>query len=210
MSTDDKMSVSSGVGAVVLAAGRSKRMGETKQLLQVKGRTLLEQALANVRASAVNAIVLVLGHEAEKIQRELPPELLRGAKIAINKDYAEGMSGSLRVGLAALEQEMDAALIVLADQPFVKPETMNLIIHAYKQGGAKLVVPHYKGKRGNPVLLDRTVFAEAMRLTGDTGFRTLFSGHAERLLPVDVEDEGVVLDIDSREDYKRLRNRSGA
>lgn len=202
----------SGVGAVVLAAGRSARMGETKQLLKMdsaNGRTMLGQTLANVRGSAVDEVVLVLGHAAELIRRELAAELLDGVTVVVNEEYAAGMSGSLRAGLAALRPQADAALIVLADQPLVRPETMDRIAVAYRQSHAEIVVPHYKGKRGNPVLLDRRVFPEAMRLAGDTGFRAIFGAHAAELLAVDVDDEGVVLDIDSREDYETLRLRSG-
>ena len=196
------------IGAVVLAAGRSARMGEAKQLLRVNGRTLLEQALTGVPGSDVNAVVLVLGYAAEQIQRELSPELLGEVTIVVNKSYEEGMSSSVRVGLAALGPQIDAALVVLADQPLVKPETMCSIIRTYKHSSAEIVVPHYKGKRGNPVLLDRAVFPEAMKLEGDTGFRAIFSSHAAGLLPFDVDDEGVVLDIDSREDYERVQNRT--
>jgi molybdenum cofactor cytidylyltransferase len=197
------------VGAIVLAAGRSVRMGETKQLLPVNGRTLLEHSLASVRKSAIDAIVLVLGYAVERIRCELSAELLKDVTVVVSEGYAEGISSSLRVGLKALESQMDAALIVLADQPFVKPETMDRIIEAYQQNGAEIVVPHYNGRRGNPVLLDRGVFAEAMSLKGDAGFRVLFGGHTAGLLAVDVDDEGVLLDIDSREDYERLRKRSG-
>lgn len=199
----------SNIGAIVLAAGSSTRMGEAKQLLPVMGRTLLGQALANVRELTVDSIVLVLGHEAERIQRETLPELLEAVTITINQDYEGGMSSSVRAGLTALGPEIDAALIVLADQPFVKPETMRSIIQAYQQTSAEIVVPRYKGKRGNPVVLDRTVFPEAMKLEGDTGFRAVFGSHAGGLLAVDIEDEGVVLDVDNRDDYERALNRTG-
>ncbi|HTV05141.1 MAG TPA: molybdenum cofactor cytidylyltransferase [Acidobacteriaceae bacterium] len=195
------------VDAIVLAAGRSSRMGEAKQLLRVNGNTLLARTLMNVRNSAVNETVLVLGYAAEQIRREIQQELPDHLAVVVNERHAEGMSGSLRVGLAALPSKVDAALIVLADQPFVRPETIDRIISAYKQGNAKIVVPHFEGRRGNPVLLDRTVFPEAIGLEGDTGFRTIFSSHAAELLAVDVDDEGVLLDIDSREDYERLVKR---
>lgn len=196
------------VGAIVLAAGRSARMGEAKQLLRIQGRTLLELTLEHVRRSAVDEVVLVLGHEAEQIRSELPPELLEGVTAVVNEGYSEGMSSSLRVGFAALGQQVDAALIVLADQPFVRPETMNTILSAYQQSSAAAVVPYYEGKRGNPVLLDRSLFDEARALAGDVGFREILARHAAKVQALDVSDEGVALDIDSRDDYDRLRDRT--
>lgn len=193
------------VAAVVLAAGRSERMGQAKQLLPLHGRTLLAHSLANVLGSAADPIVLVLGYAAKQIQCETPAELLDKVTVVINADYAEGMSSSLRAGLTALGPQADAALIVLADQPFVKPETINAMIEAYRQHSAEIVVPCYQGRRGNPVLLGRAVFPEAMKLVGDVGFRVIFGSRGASLIALDVDDEGVVRDIDSREDYERIQ-----
>ena len=195
------------VSAVVLAAGNSTRMGEPKQLLLLGGRTLLERTLENVRAAEVDEVVLVLGAFAEKIRQELPAVFFDALKVVVNRDYEQGMARSLREGLAAVIPQMDAALIVLADQPFVRPETIGRIIERYRQSDAEIVIPFYEGKRGNPVLLDRSVFAEAMALQGDVGFRALFGRHVAGIVDVDVADEGVLLDIDSRDDYERLRRR---
>lgn len=194
-----------GVSAVVLAAGRSARMGKAKQLLRVGGRAMLARTLENVRASGVNEVVLVLGFSAEGIRRELPPALLSGVCVVVNADYESGMASSLRVGLVAVGSAMNAALIVLADQPFVRPETMRRILEQYRESGAKIVVPFCEGRRGNPVLLDRTVFDEAMALEGDVGCRAIFADHEDEMVRVDVEDAGILADIDSREDYERLR-----
>jgi len=195
------------VSAVVLAAGNSTRMGEPKQLLRLGGRTVLERTLENVCAAGVDEVVLVLGAFAEKIRQELPTNLFDGLKVVVNRDYEQGMARSLREGLAAVIPQMDAVLIVLADQPFVRPQTIGRIIERYRQSDAEIVIPFYEGKRGNPVLLDRSVFAEAMALQGDVGFRALFGRHVAGIVEVDVADEGVLLDIDSRDDYERLRRR---
>ncbi len=191
----------------MLAAGRSVRMGEPKQLLRLSGRTVLERTLENVREAGMDEVVLVLGASAERIRGELPAALLDSLKVVTNPNYAHGMASSLREGLAAVSPQMAAALIVLADQPFVRPETLARIIEQYRQSDAEIVIPFHKGKRGNPVLLDRSVFAEAMVLEGDAGFRAIFGSHAAGIVEVDVADEGVLLDIDSREDYERLRDR---
>jgi molybdenum cofactor cytidylyltransferase len=201
--------VGSRVSAVVLAAGRSARMGEAKQLLRVGRRTVLERTLENVRGARVDEIVLVLGATEEAIRQKLPANALEGLKIVVNEDYAEGMASSLSAGLAAVDPEINAALIVLGDQPFVRAETIDRILEVYCESGAEIVVPFYKGQRGNPVLLDRTVFAEAMALEGDTGCRAIFGSHAAGLVEANVNDEGILLDIDTRGDYERLRDLDG-
>ena len=199
---------SGGVAAIILAAGKSTRMGEAKQLLRLGDSTVLGQTIENVRRSRVDEIVLVLGSSAEAIRRQLPISLLQGLKVVINPAYAQGMATSLRAGLSALDAQVDAALIVLADQPFVRPQTLSQIAqlaHQHPSSRAQIVIPSYQGVRGNPVLLDRSVFAEVMALQGDVGCRAIFSSHTERTLMFEVEDEGILLDIDSHEDYERLR-----
>jgi molybdenum cofactor cytidylyltransferase len=190
-------------GAVILAAGMSSRMGEAKQLLQLGNNTLLGQVLENVRSSGVKDIVLVLGHEAEKIKERTSTENL---SVVINESYRQGMGTSLRAGLAALPPHVDAALIVLADQPFIRPKTLDLLMDQYRRSSAQIVIPTYKGFRGNPVLLDRSVFSEVMALTGDIGCRAIFGNHLEGIAKVPVEDIGILLDMDSKDDFELLND----
>jgi molybdenum cofactor cytidylyltransferase len=153
----------------------------------------------------VEEIVLVLGACAEAIRRQLPAALLEGLKVVVNPAYEQGMASSLQAGLSALDPQIGATLIVLADQPFVRPETLDQLAREYRRTPAPIVIPSYKGVRGNPVLLDRSVFAEVMALEGDTGCRAIFGNHTERTVKLEVEDEGILLDIDNQEDYERLR-----
>lgn len=193
------------VSAVVLAAGESLRMGETKQLLRMGGRTLLERTLECARNSDAVETILVLGHAAETIRRELPQSLLGGVTVVINPAYKRGMASSLREGLSAVAIDARAALIMLSDQPFVRGDTINRIIERYCASEAEIVIPYYKGRRGNPVLLGRPVFEEAMLLKGDIGCRAIFASHTDRTLELNVNDAGILLDIDDRADYERLR-----
>ena len=130
-------------------------MGEAKQLLQLGENTLLGQVLENVRSSGVKDIVLVLGQEAEKIQERISTANL---SVVINQSYRQGMGTSLRAGLAALPPDVDAALIVLADQPFIRSKTLDLLMDQYRRSSAQIMIPTYKGFRGNPVLLDCSIF----------------------------------------------------
>lgn len=192
------------VGAVVLAAGTSTRMGRPKQLLPLGGTTLLARAIENVRSAGLVEIVLVLGASAEAIRRQLPRSLLEGLKVVVNQAYAQGMASSLREGLSTLDPQTAAALIILGDQPLVRPQTLRQIISAYHRSRAPIVIPSHHGERGNPVLLGRPVFPEVMALEGDTGCRAVFSRYLNAILKVEVEDPGILLDIDNQDDYDRL------
>ena len=192
------------VSAVILAAGTSARMGRPKQLLPLGGTTVLARAIENVRAAGLVEIVLVLGASAEAIRRQLPQSVLDGLKVVVNQAYAQGMASSLREGLSALDPQSAAALIILGDQPLVRPQTLHQIIAGYHRSGAQIVIPSHQGKRGNPVLLNRSVFPEVMALEGDTGCRAIFANHLDAILKVEVEDPGILLDIDNQDDYDRL------
>jgi molybdenum cofactor cytidylyltransferase len=196
MSAQEKQS---GVAAVVLAAGMSRRMGTPKQLLRIGDKTILEQTLKNVRASNASEAILVLGHAADEVQKTIAAP---GLKIVINPDYQEGMGTSLRRGLAAVGTS--AALIVLADQPWVSSETLNRLIECHRERKPQIIIPTYKGFRGNPVLLDRSVFAEVQALNGDVGCRAIFGEHTAGILKLPVDDPGILLDIDSRDDFEKL------
>src|SRR5215831_4376159 len=194
------------VSAVVLAGGMSRRMGAPKQLLRIEGKSLLEHTLATVRASAVHEIILVLGFAADEIEKEVS---LQGLKIARNESYQQGMGTSLRTGLAAVDPQATAALIILADQPFVQPATLDRLIKFHGSSKAEaarpqIVIPTYRGFRGNPVLLDRTVFPELQGLSGDVGCRAIFGDHTKGIYKLPVDDAGILLDIDSPEDLEKI------
>ncbi len=190
------------ISAVILAAGTSSRMGSVKQLLPFGDSTLLETVLRNLRDSQVSEIVLVLGSSADAIREKIP---LDGVKIVINQAYREGMGTSVRTGIAQVSPDADAALVVLADQPFVKPATIDHLIHVYRDKKAQIVIPVYQGFRGNPILLDRSVFPELLTLAGDIGCRAIFGGHTENILKEPVDDIGVLLDIDTPVDFEKLQ-----
>lgn len=194
------------VAAIVLAAGMSQRMGIPKQLMPLGDKTLLEHALANLRASDVEEIVLVLGAHAEEIEEKISTE---GLKVVINTLYEQGMGTSLRAGLAAVDPAMRAAMVVLADQPFVRPSTLSQLIAYQAEHNSQITLPLYKGFRGNPVLLHRSIFPELNSLAGDVGCRTIFGGHTEDIHKMPVTDLGVLLDIDTFDDLRHLRLLSG-
>jgi len=182
-------------------------MGTAKQLLRLGDRPLLEHVLDNVRASSVAEIVLVLGFEAEAIQREIK---LHDARLIVNSQYRQGMGISLKSGLAALDPEAEGALVVLADQPLLRPGTLDRLIAEHQAGKAQIVIPTYRGFRGNPVLLDRSIFPELMGLNGDTGCRAVFGDHIDGIVKLPVDDVGILLDVDERSDLEALPTGDGA
>ncbi|HEX7285207.1 MAG TPA: NTP transferase domain-containing protein [Candidatus Angelobacter sp.] len=205
----------SGVAALVLAAGMSRRMkpgpgkptpaspgAGPKQLLRLDGKPLLQHTLENVRRARVDEIVLVLGFAADAVRRQVPTD---GIRVVINPEYEQGMGTSLRAGLPELSAGVRAAFVVLADQPFVRPETLDRMIAVHRETKAEITLPLYRGFRGNPVLLDCRVFPELMGLSGDVGCRAIFGSHTQGIHKVDVNDPGILLDIDSLEDFERLQ-----
>ena len=190
----------SGVSGIVLAAGSSSRMGSVKPLVRVGGEAMLERVLSTIRESRVDEIIVVLGHSAAVIQKAIS---FAGMRVVINDYYQEGMASSLRLGLANVNEESKAALILLADQPFIKTATMDLLIEEYRNNTAEIVIPLHNGMRGNPVLLDRSIFGEVASLTGDIGCRSIFGGHSNGILKVAVRDEGVLIDLDTAAEVLR-------
>jgi molybdenum cofactor cytidylyltransferase len=182
------------ISAIVLAAGQATRFGRCKQLVLVDGKALLDRVLDNLRASKIDDVVVVLGAHAEKIRGQISFDDVR---VVMNPDYADGMSTSIQAGLRALPERVEAAMIVLADQPFVTPRTLDLLVDEYDRVRPKAIVPTYGNVRGNPVIVGRALFGEMMNLRGDAGGRAIF-GHDVMTVPVD--DRGVTMDIDTMED----------
>ena len=194
------------VAAIVLAAGTSSRMGSQKQLLRLGEKTLLEHTVANVRAAGIPEIVVVLGCGAAAIKQQI---LAKDINIVVNDQFESGLGTSLQCGIGALSKDAQAAIVALADQPLVKAKTILGIIRQYEEHKPQIVLPTYRGFRGNPVLLDRSIFPELAKLNGDTGCRALFGDHLENILTTPVDDIGILLDVDRKEDLALLREAPG-
>jgi molybdenum cofactor cytidylyltransferase len=197
------------VSAVVLAAGLSRRMGENKLLVPVAGRAMVARVVGALAESPVAEVVVVVGHEADRVRAALadaparPPGRVRFVDCP---DYAQGLSASLRAGIAALGPDVDAALVCLGDMPWVSARHAAALIDAFDPAAGRAVcVPFFEGKRGNPVLWAARYFAEMQGLSGDVGARELLERHAEAVWPVPVTDAGVTVDIDTREALEALR-----
>jgi molybdenum cofactor cytidylyltransferase len=185
------------VHAVVLAAGRSSRMGGPNKLLALfGGETLIRRTVARVLASRAAATVVVTGHQADRIGAAL-----FGLEVQTvdNPDFASGLASSLKAGIASLPDEAAGALVVLGDMPAVEADDLDRLLAAFDRAGGRAIVrATHDGRRGNPVVLPRSVFAAVARLEGDTGARHLVE--AEGLDVIDVEiGDGASIDVDTRE-----------
>ncbi len=181
------------LSAIVLAAGQAKRFGDCKQLARIDGKPLLQHVLDTLRESKVGDVVVILGAYANEIRQQIE---FRNERIIVNPDYEKGMSTSIQAGLRAVDSE--AAFIVLADQPFVTAKTYDLLIDEYRRSRPAAVMPTFNGFRGNPVLVDKSLFPEMMELRGDVGARAILGNHEVVKVPVD--DRGVLLDVDTPAD----------
>ncbi len=184
------------VTALVLAAGRSSRMGPTNKLLaEVNGAPLVARAVDAALASQAANVIVVTGHQGESVARVLSD---RPVTFVHNPAFAEGLSSSLRAGLAAVPSESDAVVVCLGDMPRVASAVIDRLIAAYSPlEGRAICVPTTHGKQGNPVLWDRAFFTEMAALTGDAGAKRLIGQHADRLCEVSVEDAGILYDVDT-------------
>lgn len=190
------------VAAVVLAAGRSSRMGQHKLLLPLGGTAIVAHTVAAACASEADPVLVVVGHEAERVRVALPPG--RHTVVA-NPDHAQGMASSLRAGIAALPQEVAGALVVLGDQPLITAELLDRLIAAAHEHPHGIVAASYEGRRGHPVYFPRRYFSEVQAVRGDEGGRSVLTRHREALVVVECGDLAPDLDADTPEDYRRLQ-----
>ncbi|KAB2880175.1 MAG: nucleotidyltransferase family protein, partial [Pseudorhodoplanes sp.] len=184
------------VAAIVLAAGRSTRMGGPNKLLaELRGRPLVRIAVEQALASPARPVIVVTGHQRAEIEAAL-----RGLDVVLvhNPDYAEGLSTSLRAGLSAVAADADGALVLLADMPHVDAALITKLLAAFDpEKGTLVVVPTIAGKRGNPVLWSRRFFPDLMAIEGDVGARHLIGRYAEAVTEVPLNGKAPLADIDT-------------
>jgi molybdenum cofactor cytidylyltransferase len=184
------------IAAIILAAGRSTRMGGPNKLLaELSGKKLVRIATEQALASKASEVIVVTGHQAELVE-----QALNGLKVkfARNPDFAGGLAGSVKAGISAVAGGADGAVICLGDMPLIDAHLIDRLIEAFAPDrGNLIVVPTADGRRGNPVLWSRRFFNELMTLEGDIGARHLIARHGEAVAEVPVEGDGAFLDIDT-------------
>ena len=192
------------VAAVVLAAGRSTRMGAVnKMLAEIGGRPLVRIAAEQALASRASPVIVVTGHERERVEAALAGLAVR---FVHNPDYADGLGTSLKSGIGAVPDESDGAVVCLGDMPQVDSGLIDKLLAAFDPArGALVVVPSIDGRRGNPVVWARRFFAELMAVTGDIGARHLIGQYAEAVVEVPLKGEAALTDVDTPESLSAVK-----
>lgn len=184
--------------AIILAAGSSTRMGSQKMLLPYGESTILETVIQNVLSSAVDSVLVVLGANHDQIRQVIDP---LPVEVCINDKHESGMLSSVICGFSALPDDTGTALLFLGDQPEIPPQVSNAIIEAYNDSLHGIVIPLTNHRRGHPLLVDYKYKREIGKLDLEKGLRTLMHHFPEDVLEVEVEEPGILLDIDTPEDY---------
>lgn len=198
--------VGSQVAAIVLAAGASARMGRPKAALPLgaAGETVLSTGVRALLSAGVPRVVIVAGAHPGAIREAWPVPDPR-VEIVDHAGWEAGQLSSLLAGLAALGEPPDAVLVTLVDVPLVMPATIRAVVEAWRASRAPIVRPARGDEHGHPVLFDRALFDELARADLSTGAKPVVRAHAAATLNVQVQDEGAFADMDTPEDYERLR-----
>jgi molybdenum cofactor cytidylyltransferase len=203
--------------AIILAAGSSSRMGggRHKLLLPLHDRPVLAHVIDAVLASEARPVVIVLGHQAEQVRTKILAYRIHPNLIIVeNPRYLQGMSTSMHLGIQILTTQdykkstefysIDSALIVLGDQPLITARVIDSLITTYRITGKRIVAPLYDGKRGSPVLFDKSYFPELLEISGDEGGRKVLESHREDVEVVEMSDTVANYDVDTWEAYQQV------
>ena len=195
------------VAGLILAAGRSARMAPRNKLLEtIGGKPVIARVADIALASGAKPVVVVTGFDAARVA-----EALRGLAVTLryNAAFEAGLSTSLRAGIAALPANIDGALVLLGDMPFVEPRDLEALIAAFANRES-ICVPARNGRLGNPILWGASYFPEMMQLDGDAGAKRLLEVHDERVIEVAASSDGIFADIDTLSDLARLDPQTGS
>jgi len=186
------------ISAIVLAGGKSERMGRPKALLPFRGTTFLQHILDVISQSKVQQTVVVVGRHRDEIEPHVQPP----SRVVFNADYEQGMITSLQSGIRELPPETTGALMFLVDHPVVDVETVNALIQHFASD--RIVLPVFEGRRGHPVLFAAGVLQEIVALSPSEGANIVVRKDPGRIVQVSVKSPGVLIDIDTPEDYQNL------
>ncbi len=191
---------------IILAAGASRRLGRPKQLLQIGTRTLLERVIDSALASRLDQVVLVLGHQFERIlsalgDRPQNPRL----QVVVNEDYALGMSGSLQRGLQQVRDAFPAVMVILGDHPFLDTASIDSLLSQFRRSPKEIGVASIQGRQGLPVCFSSRFYDAIMQIRGDMGARNIIRSHPESVLAVEIDNRECFFDIDDTADLRRCQ-----
>jgi molybdenum cofactor cytidylyltransferase len=187
------------IAAIVLAAGKSERMGRPKALLPIRGRTFLENILISISLSSIQHTVVVVGRHRDEIARSLVMP-----NVVFNPDYEQGMITSFQAGIRALPENTAGAMLFLVDHPIVEPSTIESLNANFAPG--RIVVPVFQGRRGHPVLFAASVLEEILALPSSQGANIVVRRDPKRIIEAPVNAPGILVDIDTPEQFEKLQH----
>ena len=185
---------------IILAAGESRRMGYPKPILMIGGRTFIEH-IAETMLAVLPRLVIVIGAHRERVRAVIAHD----ARITIveNPNFSRGQLSSLKVGLGVVQPDSAGVMVHLGDHPMVQVPTFRAIAEAYNETGKPIVIARHSGRRGHPVVFDRALFGELLSAPDEEGARYVVNADASRVVYVDLEDPGIILDLDTPDDLAR-------
>ena len=194
------------VSAVILAAGKSERMGRPKLALKLGERSLVGCVVESALLSRAGEVIVVLGKDLDELHSEVKTMASssgKGVRVVFSENPEQGMSFSMRLGIAAVSEKADGVLFLLGDQPLVRPEHIDAIISRFEKGDVLIVHALYNGKRGNPVLFSASLLGELRAVRGDKGGRDVLAAHESQAAGVELP-VWVGQDVDCWDDYVQL------
>lgn len=192
------------IAAVVLAAGLSTRMGRPKLILPWGSTTVIGQVIATLVRAGLDDVVVVTGASRAEVEAAVREGHWEAVWTVFNPRYPlDDMLISLQVGMAALGNKVEAALVALGDQPFIEVEIVRALLEAYRAGGKPLIVPSYHLHRGHPWIVDRSLWLDLLSATLGTTMRDFLHAHAQQTTYIPVESPSILRDVDTPEDYAR-------
>lgn len=189
------------ITAIILAGGKSHRMGTPKPLLKLKNKTFLDLIREKITKAGIKNIYLVLGADAEYLKNNLNTENLN---IIINKSWQNGQLSSLKAAIKRVKKETDGIIMFLIDHPSVKVSTIKKLLEAFREGSADIIVPEYEGYGGHPVIFSRNVFIALLQAPLNEGARAVVRNTKYITKRIRVNDRHIRQDIDTPEDFKKI------
>ena len=186
------------ISAILLTAGQSKRMnGENKLTKEIQGAPLIKHSVKNILASAIDELIVVLGHQKETIEKLINKN--EKIKFVFNKDFESGIASSIKTGLNNLSEKTEAFFICLGDMPMVNPNIYNQLIKSINK--REIIVPTYKGQQGNPVLFAKSMKEKIINISGDVGAKKILALNKDKILNLEINDQCVTKDFNTQNSF---------
>tara|TARA_Y100000590_G_scaffold330232_1_gene375075 strand:- start:277 stop:852 length:576 start_codon:yes stop_codon:yes gene_type:complete len=187
------------ISAILLAAGKSKRMnGENKLIKKIQGIPLIKHSINNILASYIDELIIVLGYQKEIVEKIIDKN--KKIKIVFNNNYESGMSSSIKIGLNKLSSKTESFFICLGDMPMVNYDIYNLIIKSKDKN--EIIVPIYNDQQGNPILFNKSIKEKIMTITGDVGAKKILELNKNKIFNLVINNRFITKGFDTQDDFK--------